>query len=125
PRCLGAIELEVLVDREVRLRLEQLEGVGNTLAVALLEAIEYGEHRLEPSFYDRIIELITKAFELSDVAGKEVAARCVELLEVAIEHKRRDRIVDRRLAIMRTLDHIADELADAPMALRRSELLNA
>ena len=123
PRRLGAVELERLVDGEIRLGLQQLQRVRDALAVAHLEAIEDREHRLELPGDDGVVELVAEALELGDVAGEEVAAPAVELLDEAVQHQRGDRIVDRRLAVVRALDDVADQLADAALALGRREVL--
>ena len=123
PRRLGAVELERLVDREVGLRLQQLQRVRDALAVAKLEAVEDREHGLELAGDDGVVELIAEALEVRDVAREEVAARAVQLLDEAIQHQRGHGIVDRRLAIVRALDHVADELADATLALGGGKIL--
>ena len=99
------------------------ERVVDALAVALLEAVEDREHRLELPGDDGVVQLIAEVLELGDVAGEEVAAPAVELLDEAVQHQRGDRIVDRRLAVVRALDDVADELADAALALGRREVL--
>ena len=123
PRRLLAVELERLVDGVVRLRLQQLQGVADALAVADLEAVEHREHRLELPGDDGVVQLVAEVLELGDVAGEEVAAPAVQLLDEAVQHQRGNRIVDRRLAVVRALDDVADELADAALALGRREVL--
>ena len=105
-------------------RLEQVEGVGHALAIALLEAIEDGEHGLELAGDDRVVELILVALEFGDVACKKVAARPVELFDEPIEHQGRHGVIDRRLPIVGAFDDVADQLADAPLALGRGEVLS-
>ena len=120
---LGAVELERLIDGEVGLGLQQLQRVVDALAVAHLEAVEHREHRFELAGDHCVVQLVAEALELGDVAGEEVAAPTVQLLLEAVQHQRGHRIVDRRLAIVRALDHVADELADATLALGRGEIL--
>ncbi len=122
PRRVLAVELEALLDREVGLVVEQRERVLDALAVALLEAVVDRERRLDPPGRDRIVELVAIALEVGDVAREKVAARSVERFEVAIEHQRGHRVVDRGLPVMRALEHAADETGHLAVAIRRLEL---
>src|SRR5690606_40396062 len=72
PRELGAIEEKLLVDREIRLRLEQLERVAHALACALPEKVEDLEDRLELAGLHAIVELVPVAAEARDVAREEI-----------------------------------------------------
>ncbi len=117
-----AVELEALVDREVRFLLERREREGHALAVALLEAVEDGEGGVELAGRDRVVELVAVLLELGDVAREEIAARAVERLEVAVEHQRGHRVVDRRLAVMRPLEHAADQPGHLGLPLGRREI---
>jgi len=80
-----------------------------------LKAIEDGEDRLELPGYDSVIELISVAFKVGDVAGGEITACAVQLLDETVQHQRGHRIVDGRLAIVGAFDDVADELTDASL----------
>jgi len=58
-----------------------LQGVADALAVADLEAVEHREHRLELPGDDGVVQLVAEVLELGDVAGEEVAAPAVQLLD--------------------------------------------
>src|SRR5690606_24238718 len=87
PRQLGAIEAKLLVDREIRLRLEQLERIAHALSGALPEKVEDLEDRLELAGLHAIVELVAVAAEARDVAREEIHPAAVEGVEVAVEDR--------------------------------------
>ena len=107
---------------KVGLDVEQRECVLYPLAVTFLEPVVDRERRLYATGGDRVVELVAVALELGDVAREEVAARTVEGFEVAVEHQRGHGIVDRGLAIMRALEHAADETGHLAVPLCRLEI---
>lgn len=109
PRRLGAVEGEVLVEREVGLGLEVGDGALDRRAVALLEAREDHERGIDVAGADRLAELEAEALELGDVGREEVAAARVERLDVAVEDLRGHLLVEHRLAVVRALDDLAHE----------------
>src|SRR5690606_32300253 len=96
---------------------------GDAFAIAALEAIEDGEYRFKLAGYDGVVELVTIAFEFGDVAREEVTSATVELFDEAVQNQRGNRIVDRRLAIVRAFDDVADQLADSALAFSGAEVL--
>ena len=58
---------------------------------------------------DGVVELVAVLLEFLDVARQEVAAVAVERLDVAVEHQRGHRVVDRGLPVVGALEHAADE----------------
>ena len=122
PGRLAPVELETLVEREIGFLLQHGERVLHPLAAAQLEAVEDREGRLQPSAADRVVQLIAVALELGDVGGEEIAPRPVQRLEVAVEHQRGDGIVDRRLAVVRALEHAAHEPGDPRVAIGGREI---
>ena len=80
--------------------LSNVDGVRHALAVALLEAREDHEGRLDVAGLDRIVELVAIALEVGDVARKEVASAAVDGVEVAVENQTRQMIVERRAAVV-------------------------
>ena len=73
-----AIEGEILVQRPVRLGVQQLERVIDALAIALLEYTEDQICRVHLAGMDHVAELGSIALETTHVAGEEVTVLAIE-----------------------------------------------
>jgi hypothetical protein len=75
-----------------------------SLAGAPAEQVENVEHGLQIAGSGAIIELVAQAIEARDVACGEIHAVAVERVEVLIENRRRQRVVEpwQRIVILRS-----------------------
>ncbi len=117
PGFLFAVEIERLVDVEVRLLVQQLDGIGHALAAALLVAAEDHERRLDVAGLDGIVEFVAVALELGDVAGVEIAAAAVDGVQIAVEDQAGEMIVERRPAVVLVGDDVGDPARDVVLLL--------
>jgi len=92
------------------------------LAATQLKAVEDRKGRLKAPAADRVVQLVAVALEFGDVGGEEIAPRPVKRFEVAVEHQRGNGIVDRRLAVVRALEHAAHESGDPRVAIGGREV---
>jgi hypothetical protein len=122
PRRLGAVEGEGLVEVEVRFRVEVGDRALDRGPVAFLEAREDHECGIDVAGADRLAELEAEPLEVGNVALQEVAAARVQRLDVAVEHLRGHLLVEHRLAVVRALDHLADQSRHLAVPLRRLQL---
>src|SRR6202020_1577763 len=99
PGFLLTIEVEGLVDIEIRLLLEQFHGVGHTLAAALLVPAEDDESRFDVAGLDGVIEFVAILFEFRDVAGVEVATAAIDGVQIAIQDETGKPVIEGGAAI--------------------------
>ncbi len=102
------IELEGLVRVPIRFGLEKVERVLHTLAVALLEAREDEERRVDVARADHVVELQAIGLELGDVGGQEVAALAVEEIQEPLKDLLGELVVDRHAAVVGFLQNASD-----------------
>ena len=115
PRQLAAIPLEGLVERVVGLRGEQRDGAVDALSGALAKQVENVEHGLQVAGARPVVELVAQAIEARDIARGEVHAVAVERVEILIEDRRRQRVVEARQGVVKLLDQLRDIRADRDM----------
>ena len=113
-----AIELEGLVERPVRLLVELRDRELDALAIALLEAREDRERRIDVAAADHVVEAQLVLLELRDVGGEQAGVLAVDALEVA----RVDRwpTAGRRAwtaAVVHAFEHRADASGHGTVAL--------
>ncbi len=108
PRRLAAVEGEALVGLPVGLLPEQRERVLHALAVALLQAGEQREGRLELARVDHLVELPAQRLEGRDVCGHEVAVLAIERVQIVLEHLRGEFLVDLAVAVVPLLEDGGD-----------------
>ncbi len=117
-----AVEIERLVDVEIRFLAQQVDGIGHALAAALLVAAEDHESRFDIAGLDGIVEFVAIALELGDVAGVEVASGAVDRVEVAVEDQAGKMIVERRAAIVLARDDVRHAARDVVFLLGGCEI---
>ena len=117
PRLFAAIELVVLIDREVRLGFEDHESVFEALANTRAIHLEHFVDRVERLALDHVVELVPVALEVLDVAREQVHAIAIERLDIAVEHVRGQIVVDGDVIVVRLLDELSDQLTDVLVPL--------
>ena len=114
-------KLKDLVDVEIRLLLQQFDGVGHALAAALLVAAENDEGGFHVAGLDGVVEFVAVLFEFGDVARVEIAAAAVDGIEVSIQDQAREPVIERRAAIVFAGDDVADAAGDVVFLFGGSE----
>ena len=108
PVGLAAVELEGLVQRPVRLGVEQRDRMVDALAVALLEAREDQVGRIHLAGADHVVELEPVGAELVDVALQEVALLAVQELQVTLVDDLGHLVIEGGAAVVLLLEDAAD-----------------
>ena len=116
PRQLASIPLEGLVERVVGLGGEQRDGGVDALAGAFTKQIEDVEDRLQVAGARAVVELVAQPIEACDVGRREIHAVAVELIEILIEDRRRQGVVEARQRVVKLLDQLRDVGADRERA---------
>ena len=120
PRRLLAVEFERLVQGPVRFLVELRDGELHAFAVALLEAREDRERRVDVAAADHVVEAQFVLFEVRDVRGQQARVLAVDAFEVAGVHSGRKLVVQLRLAVMHAFEHGADATGHRPVTLARN-----
>ena len=117
PAEIAAVEAIVLVDRVVGLRHQQGERLVDSLRGPLPEQVEHVEYRLELAAARAIVELVAVAAERSHVAREKVHAIAVERIEILVQNRRGQRVVELRTHIMQLFDQLGDVAANRRVLL--------
>ncbi|MNB93214.1 hypothetical protein D3C75_403350 [compost metagenome] len=110
-----------LVDALVQLGKGKVQTRLHTVQVALVD----GEPGVQVAALEEVVELGLPLVEFGNVAGHEVAARRIQQLEVAVVDDHRARIVERRLAVVVTLEQLDDVQAGDDFIAIRLQLVPA
>ncbi len=108
----AAIPAIRLVDGEVRLGVEQHDRVVDSLRRALAEEVEHVEDWLELAAASPVVELVPEAVEARDIRRGEVHSVAVQRIEVAVENRGRQRVVEMWLRVVQLFDELGDVTAD-------------
>ena len=112
-----AVELEGFVQRPVRFLVELRDRELDALAIALLEAREDRERRIDVAAADHVVEAQLVLLEIRDVGGEQAGVLAVDALEVARVDRGRKLVVELRLAVVHAFEHGADTARHRPMTL--------
>ncbi|CAI8923714.1 hypothetical protein EMIT0180MI3_360022 [Priestia megaterium] len=111
PRGILAVDQQGFLGGEVDL-VDALVQLGKGKVQTRLDAIQIalvdGEPGVQVAALEEVVELGFPFVEFGNVTGHEVAARWIQQLEVAVVDDHRARIVERRLAVMVTLEQFDD-----------------
>ncbi len=105
PGRLLAIEFEGFVQRPVRLLVELRDRVLDALAIALLEAREDGEGRIDVAAADHVVEAQLVLLEIGDVGGEQAGVLAVDAFEVTRVDDGRELVVELGLAVVHAFEH--------------------
>ena len=86
PGGLGAIELKALLHRPVGFVGQQVQGILDALAVALLVARENQKGRFDFAGVDDVVEALAIGCQFRNIGGGEVTALAIERIEKTVEH---------------------------------------
>ena len=113
PGFLGAVELVVLLDGEVRLRLELRKRKAEALTDSRLVDAEHLVHGVQRLAANDVVELVAIALEKLDIAVQQIHAIAVQRLDIAVHDARRQFVVNGDVRIVGLLYELGDQFSNA------------
>ena len=91
----------------------------DALAIALLEAREDRERRIDVAAADHVVEAQLVLLEFRDVRGEQARVLTVDAFEIARVDDGRKLVVELRLAVVHAFEHRSDAARHGTMSLAR------